>query len=923
MIPSSKSRVALAAILSAALLAGCFGKSAQEDLDAAKASRDKGERSTAIIQTKSALQKNPNMVEARVLLARVLYETGDMQAAALELDKATSLGGQEDAVVALQARVMLARGEGAKAIEQLGGKTLKDKAEQVDLLTTLAMAYGAEHKVDQAVQSVDEALKLDPANRRTQLVRIRIVRVQAGLDTAMKEIDAYLERQPRDSEAWQIKGEFAAAAGKTDDAISSYRQSVTAAKRNLASQSALIRLLLDKKDLVAAAAQIKEMRTVSPKGVETEFLAAGLALARNEIGEANERIQRVLKVAGGDPRVMQLAATIDLRRGALQEADALLGKVVLAQPENTTARLMQSRLQLQLGDSNKAESILQPLLDVPNPSADTLALASEIQMSEGDVKSADEYLQKVAQLKPNDVRVQVALAMSAVRTGKSERGIADLRAIAAKDRAVYAEMGLVNIFIDKHDYAQALAVTDGMEKKFPGRAGVAALRGRIFALKGDQDKAQQEYDRALKIDPLYYPAVTAAVALDSAAGKVAQAEARLQPVLKANPRHVQAQMTAIALRQRAGAKPEDTVQALRALISKMPSEMEPRQALINFQIERKDFRQALAAAQEAVAALPEAPELWTGLGRAQALLGSDDQAMTALNKVIGLRPRQPDAYMPLAQLYAAKKDSAAAARVLDRALNVKPDYLPAQIARMQMANATGDKATAMKMAKQVQTQQPQNPIGLVMAGDTETVGGSWSAAADDYRAALAKGADTEVAIKLDIALASAKRVAESAKFEADWLAAHPKDEMFLGHLGSQAIVANDFPKAEAQFNALLKIKPDNASALNNLAWVLGMQKKPGAIDAAEKANALMPNQPSFMDTLADLYAQSGQVAKAIELQKKVVALTPENPAVRLSLARYYLAAGQKDAAREELKRLAALGDKLPQQAEVQKLLGTV
>ena len=46
----------------------------------------------------------------------------------------------------------------------------------------------------------------------------------------------------------------------------------------------------------------------------------------------------------------------------------------------------------------------------------------------------------------------------------------------------------------------------------------------------------------------------------------------------------------------------------------------------------------------------------------------------------------------------------------------------------------------------------------------------------------------------------------------------------------------------------------NALALNNVAWLMAQQKKPGALPLAEKANKLMPDQPALMDTLAYVLA---------------------------------------------------------------------
>ena len=910
--------------LSAILLAGCFGSSPQDDVAAARTALAKGDRNTAVIRLKNALQKNADMADARYLLARSLYETGNVQAAEIELDKAAKLGFSETSLAPLRARLMLVKGETGKLVEQFATKKLNGTAEQVDLLTSVAIALGSEQKIEQAMKTVDDALKQEPSNRRAQLVRIRGLRVQSGVDVAMRELDLLLAKDAKeDAEAWMIKGEFLAALSKSDEAIGAYRQSLALRKRNLAAHAALLGLLLDKKDMDGVAAQIKELRSVAPKSVQAEFFAAALALERNEVKEANERIQRVLKVSGNDPRVQQLAANIDLRRGAYLEADAQLGKLLIVDPNNVRARLLQAQVQLRMGDAAKAEAVLQPLLDGPEPSAEALSLAAEIQLQQGDFKAADDYLVQVTKLQPNDVRARVALAMSAVRDGKQDRGIADLKAIAAGNPGIQAEMALVNVYMQQKDYAQAMAQVDSIERKASGKASVQALRGRIELEHGESDKARQYFQAALKIDANYYPAIAALIKLDVAANKVQPSLARLQEFVKANPTHVQAQLALISLREMNGAKPEESVQALRALISQSPSEVEPRLALISLQLKRKENKLALAAAQEATAARPDSPELWTAMGRVQALVGEFDQAVAAFNKLISLRPNQAISYMPLAELYGMRKDTAAAERTLLRALSIKPDFLPAQAALLILASSTGNKANARKMVKQIQIQRPNSPVGLLLAGDLDVADRSWEAAIQNYRGALAKGGGSDVAIKLDTALLTAKRDAEAGRFEAEWLARHAGDVGFLHHLGNAATGRGDWGTAEARFREVLKLNPGDAVAMNNLAWALGQAKKPGAVEAAEKANALAPNQPAFMDTLAEVYAQFGQPAKALETQKKVVALGPEIPAYRLSLARYYLAAGQKDAAREELKRLAALGEKLPQQPEVQKLLGTL
>ncbi|TMH36178.1 MAG: tetratricopeptide repeat protein [Betaproteobacteria bacterium] len=108
--------------------------------------------------------------------------------------------------------------------------------------------------------------------------------------------------------------------------------------------------------------------------------------------------------------------------------------------------------------------------------------------------------------------------------------------------------------------------------------------------------------------------------------------------------------------------------------------------------------------------------------------------------------------------------------------------------------------------------------------------------------------------------------------------------------------------------------------MNNLAWVTQRLNKPGALAYAEKATALQPNQPAFMDTLAMILGNKGELNKALEIEKKAIALQPDQPGIRLNLAKLYIKAGQGALAKTELKQLARLGTKFAGQAEVGELL---
>jgi len=120
--------------------------------------------------------------------------------------------------------------------------------------------------------------------------------------------------------------------------------------------------------------------------------------------------------------------------------------------------------------------------------------------------------------------------------------------------------------------------------------------------------------------------------------------------------------------------------------------------------------------------------------------------------------------------------------------------------------------------------------------------------------------------------------------------------LLMLHAGSAAALS----EAQKEFEAELKLNPQNASAEYYLGELAAQQNHPAeAIADYKRAVAIYP---AFADALAKLgraLLDSGSTAEAIAPLEKCVALSPENPAFHLALATAYQRSGRKaDAARE-------------------------
>jgi putative PEP-CTERM system TPR-repeat lipoprotein len=695
--------------LSGLLLAGCFGKSAEQYLADAKADLAKKNDAAAVIQLKNALQANPSLAEARALLGEALLQGGDARGALTEFNKAKELGFNGDRLEPLIAQAMLGQAQFAKVISEFAKVKPSSSAAQADLQASLAVAYSATGNAAKALEMANAAVAADPREQRAQLIRVRMLASASGPEAGLGAVEEMLGKLPQSPDGWQTKGDLLGVQGKADQAMEAYRKAIALDKKHVLAHVGIFHLLLAKKDLEGAKAQIDALRGVRGAAGQVQLLTVLLALERNDLDAARDGIQALLKNAPEDVRVLHLAGVVAFRRGTLLEAEDYLSKTLLVAPNFEKARVLLAQTQLRAGDPGKALSVLQPLL-AEGRSVDALSVAAEAYLQSGDAQRAEGAFARIAKLNPNDVPSRAALALVDIGKGRVDQGVAALNALSASDPSPVADLALVSTFMRLADWGKALKAVETLDRKMPDSAGPSNLRGRIELARGNKDKAIQAFEAALKRDPAYYPAAASLAALDMEAKKPDAAIARMQQVLAANPKGLAANMALIGLRDQTGANKEELVAALEKLIKQMPDEPRPRLALIELQLRRQQVKEALAVATEAATAMPHDPNVLRHLAGAQAMSGDYNQAINSYKKLIAMLPNAPEPLLLLAQTYAARGDKAAAKASMERALKLKPGYQPAQRALIANELAVGNFAEARRLAGTMKALYPNDPL---------------------------------------------------------------------------------------------------------------------------------------------------------------------------------------------------------------------
>ena len=922
--PVSRSFVPAATLAMALLVSACGSDSPDALLASAQDYLSRNDAPAAIIQLKNVLKDRPDSAKARLLLAQALQATGDIAGAETEFRKAQDLGAAPDEVVPQLAQALLLGKQFGKITTDYALLQLASAPAQASLKTTVAIAWLRQGQEDKFRASIDEALKAKADHVPALIELVRASAQRGNIDEALAGLDKIPRQSSGADEAHKLRGDLLLYGKRDmDAAMVAYRDALQVNPSYLEGQAAVVQLLLLQGKTEAAAEALQGLAKEAPGKPQTLYLQAMLAYAKNDLKAAQEHAQKLVSLTPENFRALELAGMTELRLGANVQAEALLAKALQLEAGLPMARRGLVTAYVRQGRLDKAMSALPVDVERNDRDPGMMALAGQVYMLHGDVERAQRYFARASNLDPKDPAKRTSLAVSRLASGQGDAALGELQSIAASDDGVVADMALINALLQERKVDQALKAIDALEKKRPADVMPVFLRGRALLLKRDAVGARKAMERVLEIDPNYFPAVGVLAVLDNADKRPDDARARLEAAIKRQPGNVQAHLALVELRQANGADKTELATLLRKVVEAAPSSPLPRLLLAEHHLRHSEPKDALVVAQQAVSALPDNVQLLDVLGRAQSANGEHNQAQASFNRMAALQPQSSLPFLRMASANLIAGDRDAASQNLRKALEIEPKSLEAQQGQVSLAMAAQKPGDALAISRAVQKQRPKEQVGYMLEGEIHAAGKAWDKAADAFRAGLKQVASPELAVRLHDVLLSAAKKPEADRWAAEWSRTQPKDAAFPFYLGNRALTLNELPESLRQFERVVAIQPDNAAALNNLAWLKGQLGRDGALADAERANALAPNQPAFMDTWAMLLSSANQHERALEMQKKVVQLQPQVLEFKLNLAKIQIKAGNKDAARALLDELSAAGDRFSAQAEVDRLKKTL
>jgi putative PEP-CTERM system TPR-repeat lipoprotein len=904
------------AIVVSAALGGCNRSKPTEQLLAeAKQYQQKGEIKAAMIELKNAVANSPENGEARLALGVLHVEAGDPVSAEKELRKALSLGIDKKRVLPSLAHALEQQGKFKEVLDAIPADLAAGSAE---LLTLRGNAYLETNEVDKAKDAYGQAAGLQPDSGNVLIGMARLALYQKDVMAAETIIDQAVAKDPKNTDAWMFKGSLARSEGKMPEALAAFAQAakIKPDHRTAYIEKALVEINLRKFD--DAKADLDAARKLTPGSLQLAYTQGLLDFTKGQNPAALESVQKVLKSAPEHMPSILLAGAIELKMGAYQQAEQHLRKYLAAIPDNTYARKLLAQAQLQTAPA-EALATLAPALKNPSDDPQLLALAGETYLRNQDFGNATNYLEKATALAPKVAALHTSLGLSRIRQGDPVKGLSELELGASLDTgSPKAGIALVQAEMSMKHYDKALAAAQALAKQQPESAQVHSLLGTVYAARGDRANARASLEKALALDPIYFPAAANLAQLDLNDKKPADAEARFTSILKKDPKNIGA-MTALAELALVQKQPDKATTWFEKASSENPNAVAPGIRLANHYLQIKQTPKALTLVRKLQTENPTDPNLLNLLGQVQLASNDAPAAIETYSKLVNVQPKSAQAKYRLASAYAvAKRDDDATAE-LKKATSLQPDFLPAQLALAELSIRKNRPEEALAIARGLQKQERTASAGMLLEADILLMQKKIDQALPLYEKAQASQPTTRVALALHRLQKMAGKEQKANQGLAQWIKDHPDDAAALMYSAEQNLYSKQYQSAAAQLEAVLKLVPDNALALNNLAWTYQQLNNPKALETAEKAYGLASDNPAVLDTLGSILTDKGDSKRAVELLQKAVTAVPNNLDMQLHLGQAQAKSGDKVGARKTLEKVAA-ADKGEASAKAKEVL---
>lgn len=887
-------------------------------VERARSHLEQGQYRPAMTELKTALERQPDHVQARLLLAELSMWLGDLEGAQKELDRALSAGATDEQLRELRYELLF----GQRRFKDLSTLLEADSSTPaIRRLVWQARVQAGRGEQSQAEAKLKLVLEQTPDDPEALLELARLAAARGEAQQALDLPQRIAQSDKVHARALMLRGSVLMGRGEHQQARDAFARAHELSARRLpvperlAVAIALTEASLALNDIEAAGESLATIASWAPDSVITHYLRARIAMLKNDPIAAVADCQRALRIDPGHVQSQILLAAAHLSQGSVEQAEDVLSRLLASNPNHSAGRKLLAQVYLGRNQPERAQRLLSAAAgEGADPEIDWLMGTALIKA--GSSAIGLEHLERSAAAAPQNMRRRIDLAGAYIAARAPEKAVEILSSIPAGSAfAARAKVLLVLATASGKAPAEAHREIKNLIARHDGDAALMTIAGAYLASTGDPGSGRALLERSVQLNPKLVDGHMALARLEAGARNTGAAERQLAEVLKIDPRHEMARMALAELAWGAGDRNRSRTW-LEEAISVDPSAIEPRLRLAQIAFVEGDPARARGLLDQAVSVSKDRSSLLSAAGKVLAQAGYTDEAFAKFHEA-GAAGRS-EAVLDAARLHLDLDQRGQARELIEAALLKRPDWREAQGILVTIDAKDGQVARAISRAGALASSA--SPAATrVLEGDLYALAGQSQAAIEAYEEAQRQQPSAPLAIKIFTArsLAGAVPVERSLT---QWLERFPADAEVRRVLAAHYESSGQGAQAVSQYERLLAADRIDPAMLNNLAWSLHENGDPRALELARRAHAAAPHIAEIGDTYGWILVQMDKVAEGLGVLEKALAGAPANPDIQYHAAVAYAKSGQTARATQLLRQSLKSDQKFAARDAAERLL---
>ena len=495
---------------------------------------------------------------------------------------------------------------------------------------------------------------------------------------------------------------------------------------------------------------------------------------------------------------------------------------------------------------------------------------------------------------------------------------------------VKAQIDLGALLVAGHSFADAQAITDKVLQKNPNNVDAHALQANLDAAQGNRDRAMQEMQKAIDLDPSRLAIYVQLAALQSMK-QLDLAEATLKKALAINPKFVPA-IESLALVYQDTGRRDDAEHLLKQATELDPKNLTSRQLLARLYLSQSRKADAEQVMVQAKKDLKGEGNEYRVLGDYYVSTGELDKATAEFGALSTQYPKDLNVKKDYIDLLLQQNKLEEARKLDDEILKKNPKDTGALMLRGRIQSLNGQFLEATSTLQDALKNSPENALGHYELGLAFSKTGDWGRAEQEWREAIklqphmmdAQLALAQIAVMKNdreslsqtaeqiivglpfdprgyILRADAESAAkQETAAETDInkaISVAPQNPLAYVAMGHWFARQDKFRDAQKYYEQALDRDPNQFAALDGVVTILVKQKQNAeAQKRIEQQLSKAPNNDSYYTLLGGLQAGNKDLPGAEASLQKAVSLNKNNLAALALLAKVELSQGDNDKA---------------------------